>query len=428
MNRQLPFTLGRIFNVPLLITPQKLDAFMLALPGLFTRQERDGEHAPAGPRPSYRIRDHVAILPIHGVLVRRHGQLDTNSSPLESYERIGRNYASALNDRRVRGILLDIDSPGGEAGQVMDLARQIREGANLKPVWAIANDDAFSAAYGLASGAERVWTTSTGGVGSIGTVALHADQSRFDEREGFHYSYLYAGARKIDGHPHAPLTPEARTRIQTEVDRLQRMFVETVARHRGRSAEAVAATEAGIYFGQEAIDAGLADWIGTSEQAFAALAARVAPTPRSVSMPETQETEGANAPAAVSTFEQRSAEASLVQQPPAAAAAPPERPASDGPDNVVALATAARQQGTERAAEIVELCALAHRSDLATGLIRGEMTVEQVRRHLTNLAADAAAETPIMPIAFDAKQQNGPPIPKPISSRESFENATSNRR
>ena len=94
----------------------------------------------------------------------------------------------------------------------------------------------------------------------------------------------------------------------------------------------------------------------------------------------------------------------------------------------MALATAARQQGTERAAEIVELCVLAHRSDLATNLIRSEMTVEQVRRHLTNLDADAAAEATIMPIAFDAKQQNGPPVPKPISSRKSFENAATNRR
>lgn len=425
MNRQLPFTLGRIFNVPLLITPQKLEAFMLALPGLFTRQERDGEHAPAAPRPTYRIRDHVAILPIHGVLVRRHGQIDTNSSPLESYERIGRNYASALNDRRVRGILLDIDSPGGESGQVMDLARQIREGANLKPVWAVANDDAFSAAYALASAAERIWTTRTGGVGSIGTVALHADQSHFDEREGFHYSYVYAGARKIDGHPHAPLTPEARTRVQSEVDRLQRMFVETVARHRGVSAEAVAATEAGIFFGQEAIDAGFADRIGTPDQALAALAARVAPATRSVIMSDTQEAEAAaNTPPAASTIQQP-AQATAVQQPPPPA---PPASASEGADNVVALATAARQQGTERAAEIVELCVLAHRSDLATNLIRSEMTVEQVRRHLTNLDADAAAEATIMPIAFDAKQQNGPPVPKPISSRESFENAATNRR
>jgi len=52
-----------------------------------------------------------------------------------------------VNDPQVQGILLDIDSPGGEAGGVFELAQRIRAASTLKPVWAHANDSAYSAAY-----------------------------------------------------------------------------------------------------------------------------------------------------------------------------------------------------------------------------------------------------------------------------------------
>jgi ClpP class serine protease len=133
----------------------------------------------------------------------------------------------------VRAILLDVDSPGGETGGVFDLADRIRAASRVKPVWAVANDMAFSAAYALASAAERVFVSRTSGVGSIGVIALHADQSAKDEQDGVRYTTVFAGARKNDLNPHAPLSDEAFAGLEAEVNRVYDLFVGTVAQHRG---------------------------------------------------------------------------------------------------------------------------------------------------------------------------------------------------
>ena len=143
---------------------------------------------------------------------------------------------AARDDPEVKAILLDIDSPGGESGGVFDLADRIRAATLVKPVWAVANDMAFSAAYALASAAQKVYVSRTGGVGSIGVIAIHVDQSLRDAQEGLHFTAVYAGDRKNDLTPHAPLSNDAQRFLQGEVDRVYGLFVDTVARQRGLSA------------------------------------------------------------------------------------------------------------------------------------------------------------------------------------------------
>ncbi len=177
------------------------------------------------------------MLPIHGTLVRRTVGLEAESG-LMSYATIGAELDAALANPAVRAILLDLDSPGGEAGGVFDLAERIRAAAQVKPVWAVANDLAFSAAYALAAGASRLFVSRTGGVGSIGVIALHVDQSAQDARAGLAYTPVFAGARKNDLDPHAPLTAAAHAVLQAEVDRIYELFVNSVAaapRARSRS-------------------------------------------------------------------------------------------------------------------------------------------------------------------------------------------------
>jgi len=146
-----------------------------------------------------------------------------------------------------------------------------------KPMWAIANDLAASAAYALASSADRIFLTRTAGVGSVGVFALHADQSAQDEQAGIKYSYIFAGEKKIDGNPHEPLARSARADIQAEVDREYDMFVATVARNRGfagATVPTVRATKAGVYFAEDATPL-LADDVATYEEALEALTQKV---------------------------------------------------------------------------------------------------------------------------------------------------------
>ena len=139
---------------------------------------------------------------------------------------------------------------------------------STKPIYAVANNDAFSAAYLLASGAERIYASRTSGLGSVGVIVSHLDVSANDEKLGYKYTIIHAGARKADFNSHAPLSDDARNILAAEVDRTYGMLVSTVAKNRGVAESAVRDTEAGLYFGSDAVNAKLADMLGTRQDAL----------------------------------------------------------------------------------------------------------------------------------------------------------------
>lgn len=374
----LPHMAARLFGAPLLIHRPKLDVILavlgsrvglleLAAPADPLSSSPPAPRAPASADPS------IAVLPIHGTLVRRTVGLEA-ASGLLSYSAIAAQLDAALADPDVGAILLDIDSPGGESGGVFDLADRIRAAAAVKPVWAVANDAAFSAAYALASAASRVFVPRTGGVGSIGVIAMHVDQSMRDAQEGVRYTAVFAGARKNDLSPHEPISGEAHAFLQGEVDRVYGLFTETVARHRGLSADAVRATEAGLFFGQDAIAAGLADALGSFDDALAQLA-------DSVSSPSNP---GTHRPGSVLHFTQApSMNEPTLSSPPALSAPSP------------ALSPTAPPSLTSAdALEIAQTCTLAGRPDLIAEFLFAGASPDQVRSRL--LAAQAAQSPEIV--------------------------------
>ncbi|MHC6050605.1 S49 family peptidase [Ralstonia solanacearum] len=379
----LPHLATRLFGVPLAIDRPKLDVILSVLGprvGLADLAP-PGDYAPP-PRGTPRSHAQIAVIPIHGTLVRRTVGLEAESG-LASYTAIGDQLDAALADPGVAAILLDVDSPGGESGGVFDLADRIRAAAALKPVWAVANDMAFSAAYALASAASRLFVSRTGGVGSIGVIAMHVDQSVKDAQDGIRYTAVFAGARKNDLNPHEPISDAAQAQLQAEVDRLYGLFVATVANNRGIAAEAVTATEAGLFFGQDALTAGLADDVGTFDDALAQLTASISPA--------------APAMAARSPSLNPQMDCSMTTQPDSAAVS---APAADvlgvtaQPPVVAAplVPQAAPVAGHTDAVEIAQLCTLAGRADLIAGFLEARATPERVRSHLLAARAEASPE------------------------------------
>jgi signal peptide peptidase SppA len=349
----LPYLAARVFNTPLLIQRAKLDVILSVLEPKFELQTLPPPQMapPAVSAPRYVDQRGVAVIPIHGTLVQRTAGLDALSG-LTSYQAITQQFDAALADPAVRGIVLDIDSPGGEAAGVFDLADKIHAARQTKPVWAAANDAAFSAAYALASAATQLFVTRTAGVGSIGVIALHVDQSRRDANAGLSYTPILAGARKNDGSPYQPLTPEARAAIQTEVDRLYELFVLTVAEQRGSAVDAIRATEAGLFFGQDALDAGLADRIGTLGDAVQHMHTELDAAARPLSL-----------------------ESPTMSTPESTA------PAVD--------VDAVRAQAHGDALAIAELCTLAGRPDLTAVFLGDRLSTADVRRKLLGLRAES---------------------------------------
>ncbi|MDO3619176.1 S49 family peptidase [Ralstonia pseudosolanacearum] len=376
----LPHLATRLFGVPLAIDRPKLDVILsvlgprvglagLAPPGDYITPERTP------------VRGHaqIAVIPIHGTLVRRTVGLEAESG-LASYTAIGDQLDAALADPGVAAILLDVDSPGGESGGVFDLADRIRAAAAIKPVWAVANDMAFSAAYALACAASRVFVSRTGGVGSIGVIAMHVDQSVKDAKDGVRYTAVFAGARKNDLNPHEPITDEAQAQLQAEVSRIYRLFVATVASYRGLSAETVTATEAGLFFGQDAVAAGLADAVGTFDDALAQLTA-------SLSVP-------APVASARTPSLNLQMDCSMTTQPDPAAVSVPAADAigTTAQPPVVTSPPAAPVASHTDAVEIAQLCTLAGRTDLIAGFLEARATPERVRSQLLAARAEASPE------------------------------------
>lgn len=250
----------RLYNQPLLIDKSRLDALLALI-----RTDHEFVTPEAfffffeEPEPEdFQTRDGIAWIQIHRSMLRP-----------RTYLRIRKQIESAIASANVRGILLDIDSPGGEVHGLFDLADFIFQAREEKPIWAIANGDAFSAAYAIASGAERISVTRTGGIGSVGIIAVHVEFSKADEAAGVKFTPIFSGERKADLIDSEPLNDTARQLLQDEVDRLRTLFVETVARNRDVSTELIRDTEAGVFFGPAGVPL-LADQVENIEEVFEA--------------------------------------------------------------------------------------------------------------------------------------------------------------
>jgi len=207
----------------------------------------------------------VMIVPVVGGLIHRGDQLDAMSGA-QSYTHLNNVIMRALRMDEVKGILLDIDSPGGEAGGCFELADSLldaRRGG--KPIWGIANTQACSAAYLILASCTKAFVTQSGHAGSIGVCLLHMDISKAMQQAGVAATFVYAGAHKIDGNPFEKLSKEVKADLQASIDASYTLFVDAVAERRPMKADAVRATEARVYRAEEAASLGLVDGVQSLE-------------------------------------------------------------------------------------------------------------------------------------------------------------------
>lgn len=268
MPLDLPHVASRVYGTPLLIAHPKLDVILSVLTPRMLGEPLAAStetHARSSPRVT---ESGIAVVPVMGTLVRRANGISALSG-MCSYHEIQTMAEDAFTNPDVRAVLLEINSCGGEAGGVFDLAENLRDMADSagKPLWAIADESAMSAAYAIACAADRIIVPRTGELGSIGVVALHVDESGADAQAGLSYTYIHAGAHKADANPHEPLSDDVRGKLQADVDSLYADFVSLVATRRGCTEAVVRSTEAQVYRGMDAVHVGLADAVGTFQQA-----------------------------------------------------------------------------------------------------------------------------------------------------------------
>ena len=291
MTKHYPHLSSRVFNTPLLMHPGKLDAILAGIgdrllgqhiqlpPGLATAAANllpADMFATTSATPhndGYMVADGVAVISAMGALVHRSRFDSADCSSFLGYDELAAKLESAHADPAVHAILQVYDSPGGEVSGAFEYADRVLAMRGKKPMWAIADSMAASAAYLGGSAFEQLSVSATGYVGSIGVVMRHVDMSQRLKNEGITITDIFAGDRKVDGNAHQPLPPEVLARLQDEVNALYELFVQAVVRQTDLSAAAVRATQADIYRGQTAVNKGLAARVATTDQLIQELAA-----------------------------------------------------------------------------------------------------------------------------------------------------------
>lgn len=204
--------------------------------------------------------DGIAICRVHGMLLARGAWLGSIWGAT-SYEGLAEQFKRLTADASIRKVILDIDSGGGMAAGIWDLMPSLDALKAKKPVHAIANPFCASAAYAIGCAATTLHVNRGSTSGSIGVIRSHVDMSAAMEKWGVKHTFFVAGRMKAAGNAYEPLSLEARSYIQADVDARYAEFVAHVSRYRGLDEGAVRATEARVYDAADAVDLGLADGV-----------------------------------------------------------------------------------------------------------------------------------------------------------------------
>jgi len=218
------------------------------------------------------VRDGVATIPIEGPLFR-HGDMFSQISGATSIDALATDLRTALDDPTIQAIVLAIDSPGGEVNGTAEFADMVYAARGQKPITSYISDMGASAAYWIASAADEVIVAPTATVGSIGVIATACPPDRGGgSRASIEFVSSQSPDKRMD-----PTTTYGRTQIQALIDTCMDVFVAAVARNRNVPKATVLSDfgQGGVFLGQAAVDAGLADRIGSYEGVMSATMATI---------------------------------------------------------------------------------------------------------------------------------------------------------
>lgn len=213
----------------------------------------------------------IAVVQLRGTLMKASSSFDSSSSTALARRKI----RAAAVDERVSGILLVIDSPGGTVAGTKDLADDVAAARKQKPVYAFVEDLCASAAYWIASQADRVYANATALVGSIGTYTVIEDLSAYADKLGIKVHVVKAGAFKGVGVPGTQISEEHLAEAQRLVDELNGHFLAAVGSGRGLMPAKVRELADGrVHVGKAAAALALIDGVRTIEQTIQSLTQR----------------------------------------------------------------------------------------------------------------------------------------------------------
>lgn len=265
-----------ITNTPWLILPESLDVMLeiinMRLRGEAYTDEEVKIRLEAAKReeeqnPRVQVDGGVGVIPVFGSIFPK-ANLMTEISGATSLETFQSDFRELLANDDVKQIVLNFDTPGGSAMMVPEVAKEIYDARDQKPIIGIANTMAASAGYYMLSQASKVYATPSAKVGSIGVRTVHVDQSKANEARGIKVTHIGAGDYKTAGNPDEPLSDKAREYIQESVNDIYEDFKLDVARGRGVDVPTVESNygQARVFSAKRALASGMIDGIKTMDE------------------------------------------------------------------------------------------------------------------------------------------------------------------
>ncbi len=213
--------------------------------------------------------DYIGVLEVHGTMYGDGSDMNYNQDWLLT------RIDQMMNDNFNRGLMLSIDTPGGEVYAIDELYLKIKDYQKKtgRPVYAYMESMAASGGYYIAAPAEKIYANRNCWTGSIGvTVGTVFDVSEFLNDLGIKTVTITAGDNKAMGSSVEPLTKEQQSIYQSLVDEAYEQFVDIVSEGRKMNIKKVKALADGrIYTAKQAKENGLIDEISTRDEAIAAM-------------------------------------------------------------------------------------------------------------------------------------------------------------
>lgn len=242
------------------LSEEELETRLASLNGRRSSAEDDGPQIING----------VGILPVQGPIFGK-ANLMTNFSGATSMEAFQQDFRSLMANDRVDSIMMDFDTPGGTSDLIEEVGQEIYDARGTKPMYSCVNTMCGSAGLWLAMQADKVFSTPSGSIGSLGAYTVHQDQSVSDAQNGVKFTYISAGEYKTEGNPHQPLSAEAVQYRQEQVNELMDSFVGAVARGRNASTSDVRENygKGRMLAPKKALEAGMIDGIHSYDEIIA---------------------------------------------------------------------------------------------------------------------------------------------------------------
>lgn len=212
----------------------------------------------------------VAVIPVYGAMFRHADWMESLCGG-RSYESLLADIEAALGAPNVRRILLDIDSPGGEANGCFETSEALARADKIKPIESFIGGYGASAAWSLPCGTRRITAHASSFVGCIGVRLVLVDTSKIDEAMGLRYVELVS--RRAPDKRGLDVDEALVARLQTRIDGLEDEFIAWVAMRRGVSVKKVAEDfgRGDVVMGRQAIDVGMVDELGSLDDVLARL-------------------------------------------------------------------------------------------------------------------------------------------------------------